>query len=272
MPEDLANCRTLSQQGVTSMQTGQWDQAEQLFGQAVSACGDDLNARRLYSEALWRRGATDQALAQLEIALKQHPADKDLAVRAGEMYLMLGKKLRAGQLAEQALHLDSRSAPAWALRSRVMLADGDEPQALADLHRALSYSPESPDLLLELAELYRRRDQPQRALSTLLRVADLYPPGEEPQHVLYLSGLAYTELQRYDQAVETLYSASRRGPLSAELLYRLGTAQRLAGKPLAALESARQAQQLDPTHTASRDLISHLEVVVRQQTAAPQRY
>ena len=123
--------------------------------------------------------------------------------------------------------------------------------------------PGNPQLLLEIAEIYRIRNQPQRALSTLLHLADIYPPGEEPPQVLHRIGLAYIALNRYDDAVESLYAASVRGPPSAPILCSLGEAELMAGKPVEAEAKVRQALSIDPRHEGSRMLMSRLETARR---------
>jgi tetratricopeptide (TPR) repeat protein len=127
------------------------------------------------------------------------------------------------------------------------------------LHRALSLSPDDRGLLLEVAELYRVRGQPQRALAMLQHLADTYPPGEEPQQTLYLMGLAYAALERYDDAIESLYAASARSKPTAEILYALAESESRAGQPSAAESNVRQALAIDPGHEPSRALYTRLE-------------
>jgi len=155
--------------------------------------------------------------------------------------------------------LNSRLAPAWALRGRVMRALGELDRALADLHRALDYAPSDRQTLLDVAELYRQRDQPQRALATLQHLLDVYPPGEEPTNVLYLEGLAYKALGRHQDAVESLLAARLRTEPSVDLLFHLGEAELLAGRAAAADRTVRAALATDPQHQPSLALLARLQ-------------
>ncbi len=207
VPKSLATCRQLSQQGIAAAERGQQKQAESLLKQAVEVCPVDPEARRHYAEALWRRGARREAIAQLEEAGRLAGQDVTLLVRLAEMHLALGQRQLARQTAEQAIDLDPELSSAWAIRGRVTHAEGQARQALADFHRALGYAPDNRQVLLEIAELYRELNQPQRALATLHSLADTYSPGEEPQEVLHLMGLAYAALGRHEDAVATRVAA-----------------------------------------------------------------
>ena len=92
--------------------------------------------------------------------------------------------------------------------------------------------------------------QPQRALNMLQGLVDTYTPGEEPQQVLYLEGLAYRALGRYDEAIETLSLACHRGPGSPELYYQLARSQFKAGNLVAAADAAASGAGLGATPSA----------------------
>jgi tetratricopeptide (TPR) repeat protein len=258
VPRSVASCRQMSQQGINAMERGDWKRAESLLVRALQTCPSDVEARRNYAEVLWHRGAQADAVAQVEEARRVATDDTGLAVRAGEMYLALGKMGRARQAAEQALDLDPKCAPAWALRGNVLERSGDYRQALADYQRSLGYAPGSPEVLLRLAEAYRQVGVPSRALATLQSLIDTYPPGEEPQNLLYLQGLALIALQRYNDAVESLTLANQRGPHSAELQYQLAQAHLLAGRPADAQAALQQALALEPAHQPSLALVERM--------------
>jgi tetratricopeptide (TPR) repeat protein len=261
----LADCRRLSQQGMVALDRGQQEKAETLLAQAVNACPVDAEARRRYAEALWRRGAQKEAIAQLEAAGRVTPDDAALWTRMAEMQLAAGQVELAGQTADRALDLDTKLPGAWAIRGGVRRAAGKPQEALADYLRALGYAPSDRAMLREVAELYRQLNQPERALQTLQSLAETYPPGEEPDDVLYLTGLAYVALGRYDDGVESLTAAVTRGKPTAEMYCQLGQAELLAGHAAEAACAARQALTLDPAHRASHDLLDRIELAQRPQ-------
>jgi tetratricopeptide (TPR) repeat protein len=256
---ELLSCRQLTQRGISAVDRGEFDKAEAYFNQAVQTCGVDCEARRQYAEALWRRGASAEAIAQLDEAIRLSSDDPLLLVRSGEMHLARGQIEPALAMANQAVDLDPGSPRGWVLRGRALQQAGDLRPALADYHRALGCEATNRDALLEVAELHRRLGQPQRALIALQTLAETYPFGEEPQHVFYLTGLAYGALGRHDEASENLQAAARVKP-TPEILYRLAEAEWNAGRLIPARQAATQALAMEPQHAASQQLLSQLAV------------
>ena len=251
--QSLATCRQLSQQGISAAGKGDIDEAERLLADAVKSCPIDPEARRHYGETLWRQGTRLEAIAQLEEAMRLAGDDAMLRVRLGQMYLATDQIGRARRIAEQAIDLNPKLSDAWAIRGRVMRAEGKLDRALADYHRALGYAPNSPEILLETAELYRRMGRPQRALESLQSLADTYPPGEEPPNVLHLKCLAFEALGRRENG--------------ADAFYRLGQAEYLAGRMAEANAAAQRALLLQPDHPPSRELLGRLQLANRPKPA-----
>jgi tetratricopeptide (TPR) repeat protein len=253
--------RQFCQQGVAAMERGEWQQADELLAKAVRTCPLDADAHRYYAETLWQRGRREEAIAELEEATRLAVDDPELHVLLAEKRLAMGDVELARESAQYAIDLDPKRADAWAVRGRVCLADGRLGQALNDSLRALGLAPDDRRILLEVAELYRDLNQPERALATLERLLDTYSPGEEPQQVLCLEGLAYSALGRWDEAAESFATASVREPPTSEILFRLGEAELLAGRPARAAAAAQEALALDPRHEPSRELLARAQVV-----------
>jgi tetratricopeptide (TPR) repeat protein len=252
--QSVADCRQLTDQGISSMERGDWKRAETLLSRAVEASPVDVEARRQYAEVLSHRGATQEALAQLEEARKQSATDPALCVRAGEVYLTLNNIQRAAAMADEALALDPKLASAWTLRGRVAAAAGSPRQALADYHRALGYAPDNRQIELLVAESYRQLNEPERALAALQSLAEGYSRGDEPQQVLYLQGLAQRALGRYDEAAQSLAQAVERDRASPEILYQLAEVEWQSGNLAGAQATVQQALAMDPNHPGSRAL------------------
>jgi tetratricopeptide (TPR) repeat protein len=261
----LSDCRRLSQQSVAALERGEQAKAAPLLGQAVAAYPVDAEARRHYAESLWRRGARQEAIAQLEAAGKLAEEDSSLWARLAEMRLANGQPDLARRDADQALKLDPKSPAAWAIRGGVMRAVGQPQEALTDYLRALSYAQGNRAMLLEIAELHRQLNQPERALQTLQTLADTYPPSEEPGQVLYLMGLAHVACGRYEDGVDSLTVAVARGNATPEVFCSLGEAELLAGRPRQAADAARQALALQPQHQPSRELLDRVQLAQQPQ-------
>lgn len=267
VPEEVAACRELSRQGAAAMELDQWDEAESLLRRAIEASPSDAATRRYLAEALWHRGATDEALLQMEAAVRLDGSDASMFVRAGEMLLATGQTKPALDRAQQAIAMDPKLSSAWALRGRVHWQLGAPDRALADLQRALQYTPDGADVLLDVAAIYRQQGQSARCLATLHHLLDTYSPGEEPRLALVLEGLTLMDLGRDEQAAESLLAASQRGPADAEVLYHLAQAQLACGRTTEAAGSAQQSLAVDASHEGSRQML--VELAHRTTPALP---
>ncbi len=258
VPQDVAACRDLTQQGVTAMEMGNWPEAEALLQRAAESSPVDSAPRHYLAEVLWHRGATDAALVQMKEAVALDEQDSTLVVRYGEMLLGTGDAKRALKRADQAIALNPKLASAWALRGRVYWRMDQTDRALADLQRSLQFAPDSSDVLMDIAAIYRQRGQHDRCLTTLQHLLDTYPPGQGTQLAYWMEGLTLADLGRPDQAAESLRIANQQGPPNADILYYLARAQIAAGRPAAAATTAQEALATNPAHVASRALLTEL--------------
>ena len=60
--DEIAAARELSRQGVAAMESGKWQQAENLLKKSLDTSPDDAATRRSLAEALWHRGAEQEAI------------------------------------------------------------------------------------------------------------------------------------------------------------------------------------------------------------------
>jgi tetratricopeptide (TPR) repeat protein len=254
----LAAARQTSLQALEAQQGGQWEQAEALFASAVEQCPNDERARHGYAQSLWQRGAQDQAVAQMEEAVRLSGSDPERRVELGRMYLHRGELRRAGQQADYAIAANSQLAAAWALRGQVQQASGQREEALASLHRALGHRDSYPEVQLAIAAIYAEQNRPQRALATLQTLADSYPPGAVPNEVLIPEAFACRALGRYQDAADRLVQVCERGGASAEVHFELARTQLLAGNSAAARQAAQAALTRDPHHAGSQALALEL--------------
>lgn len=269
-PNALLSCRRLSQQGVAALERGEQQTAESLLTKAVAACPVDAEARRHYAESLWRRGARSEAVAQMEEAGRLAGEDASLWTRLAEMHLSQGHTEQAWQSVERALEIDPKLPEVWLIRGGILRTAGRHREALVDQLRALRYAPRDRRILLDVAELYRELNEPERALQTLQTLSETYSPGEEPGRVLFLQGLAYVALGRYDDGAASLAAAVTRENPTPEMYYRWGAAELLAGNPAKAAAAARQALAMQPEHAACRELLQRIELAERPH-GAPRR-
>jgi tetratricopeptide (TPR) repeat protein len=267
--ESVATARELSRQGVASLEMGQPQQAEDLLNKALATSPNDASTRRYLAEALWRRNARPEALAQMTEAIRLESANAGLAERAGEMSLASGRYDLGLDYAERAIRLDPKLAGAWALRGRCFQQMNQPDRALADLERSLELAPNSSDVLMDVASIYHQRGQSARCLTAIYHLVDSYTPGEEPQSVLVMQGLTLLDLGRARQANDVLLAALKHGPPSADLYFYVAQSYSAAGQTTEASAAARQALAINGAHAPSQQLLAQL--ASRGASEAPQR-
>lgn len=221
VPQDLADARRLSNEGLSAADRNDLPQAEQLLARAVKSCPSDIDARRHYADVLWRRGERMAAVTQISEALRLSPGDVALCLDGGRMYMELGLLDDADRLANEAIAAAPSSAAAWHLRGKVGLARGRADEALADFHRALAIAPDDREILLDTAQVCLRLDRPQRCLATLAILGETYGPSQTPPDVLALEGRAQEALGRPLDALASYREAIARGGASPELEARV---------------------------------------------------
>jgi tetratricopeptide (TPR) repeat protein len=240
------------------METGQWQQAEELLRKSLEKSPDDASTHRSMAEVLWHRGAREEAIAQIEQAVEHDSSNSALQVRAGEMSLAVGATDAALTHAERGIRSDPKSATAWALRGRCFRQLNQPDRALADLQHSLDFAPDNADVLVDVAMLYRQRGQAARCLTSVHRLLDTFPPGDEPQQVLMLEGLSLLDLGRPKEASEALASAAERGQPNVDVLYGLAQAYSASGNLPQATSSVEKALAINASHQPSRELLAQL--------------
>ena len=268
VPAAVVSARQISLKGIEAMEQGRWDEAEALFASAIETYPADERAQQRYAELLWRRGDRDNAILHMEQCSRLSGGDPNLRVRLGEMHLSQGNTGLAHWQAKQAIRSHRETPAAWALQGDVLSRQGRLDEAMVSYHRALSLQKNYPHVQLVLADIYRQRRRPRRVLSTLDSLVSELPPGDVPQQVLYLQGLAFKELQRYDDAVTALSAAVQQAEPNVELLYHLGEAELLSGDVTNARLAVQAALARVPNHEPSRKLRDNISRHQQNLTAA----
>jgi tetratricopeptide (TPR) repeat protein len=240
--QDVIIARQLSQQGLDALHDGDFQLAEERFALAIEQCPANTDARYQLANCLWKRGATHEAIAQLEEALKMAGYDDvEMVVELGYMEANVDRLERANDLAEEAIRMAPNHAGAWRLHGDVRREVGHGEAALASYHRSLSYDPQNLEVQLASAELYAALGRPHRVLATLHRIEDKLSTEHRPESMLVLKSRALADLDRHDEAIQLLASSSEQRELSSDTLTFLAQLQAAAGQPVAAERTVQRA-------------------------------
>lgn len=229
---DLVISRQHTQRGLSELRSGREQDAELRFVEAIRACPHDPMARKLYADALWKRGAESEAIEQVRECIRLSGAlDVGQVVRLGEMYLKRGDLPHAEEQAQEAIRLANDDAAGWILRAHARTAQGRLDMALADLQRALSHNPDNLDVRLEIVQLYTALNRPDRGLAVLHALTEKIPEQDLSPRAAILEGTALQQLGRHGEAIEAFARAQQRGAPPGELLLRSADSYLALGMP-----------------------------------------
>jgi tetratricopeptide (TPR) repeat protein len=218
-----------SRLGIAALERGDLTEAEKRLEDAVRLNKNDINHRRYYAEALWQQGKHQEALQQLDEAVKRGGQNSDsLYISLAEKYLVLQDYTTAYRYADEAVRLNPQDARCWTLRGRAKRLQASHQagytehstemfhQARGDYLRAVSLSPNDRELLAELAAVQMSCKQPEQALATWLTIQSLYAQNGEPTEVLIGKTETLLALRRFDEAETALTFIRQRGLENSE--------------------------------------------------------
>jgi tetratricopeptide (TPR) repeat protein len=265
------DARRLSRQGMQAMHHGKWNDAEQLFSNALAVSDADDRAHRGLAEAYWKRGQRVLAIEHMEKAVKLSAGDPRLVGRLGEMYLQDGRLADAERQSEIALASARDSPEIWVLRGDCLRQRGADEEALAAYHRALALQPDYVDAKLHVAELYLNSNQYDRLLATLDQIDLVGDESLSPPRVHMLRGIAMRNLNRPDLAAKHFAKAAQSAPTMAEPHLQIAAIALEKGRPRLASESIARAARLDRQLVESSGWMAYLltpEQLVAQEAEA----
>ena len=195
--------------GLVDEKLGNIQESVEYYRSAIAVNDDHIPARASLARLLVFAGLPNQALEQVDPALKHHPDSADLLiVRA---VALQQKKDTAGalQAAQRAVSLEPKNENAIASLAGIEMHSGDTDSALKLIENAVARFPDSRELRSVQVQVYLdHKDVPgaERALLELVRL--------QPNEIAYRIDLAqlYAKTDRLDDAERALRAAIGQAP------------------------------------------------------------
>jgi len=158
--------------------------------------------------ALLRAGRPDEALADLEMALKLNPRSSHAYVNRGTLLSQRGEEKKALADIDRGIELDPSFAEGHAERCAQLYKMEEPARALESCNEALRLAPALPTALVSRAVLHARALRMPEALTDLDKVLKL-----EPNHAIALfnRGMVYRNVGRAVESDQDLRAACRAG-------------------------------------------------------------
>jgi tetratricopeptide (TPR) repeat protein len=139
--------------GILLLKQGAYEQAAGYFKRAVAADPSMAMGHYNLGLALFELGRWAEAEEALDQAVRTSGGNSDVMVSAAQILLELGRADKAMALARGVIQREPRNGLAHYTLGLVFERQGNIPQAIAQLERALECMPSSPEVTQELRRL-----------------------------------------------------------------------------------------------------------------------
>ncbi|ATB31741.1 tetratricopeptide repeat protein [Melittangium boletus] len=240
---------------------GDLTKARQEADKALELDPHSLKGGRLQrGTVMWRQGALDDAIAELERAKKEEPRSVAIPTTLGAVYLDKGSALRQEKKeteanngfkeAETNLMLALKGEPSNAeanfYLAQVKARRGEFTQAIESMKTAVERASKRADYHYALGLLYRDAKLPADAISEWNKTITLDPKLVDAYEAL---GQAHLERNEIDEAISAYQSALKADPTRTRALASIGDAHFTAMHWRDAVKSYEQALKADPSLT-----------------------
>ena len=240
---------------------GDLTKARQEADKALELDPHSLKGGRLQrGMVMWRQGALDESLGELERAKKEEPRSVAIPTALGAVYLDKGNALRQEKKeteannsfkeAETNLMLALKSEPsnpeANFYLAQVKARRGEFTQAIESMKTAVERASKRADYHYALGMLYRDAKQSADAISEWKKTIALDPKLVDAYEAL---GQVHLERNEIDEAITAYQSAIKTDPTRTRALAAIGDAHFTAMHWRDAVKSYEQALKADPSLT-----------------------
>ena len=214
-PKRLIELEQLMQQAAEAQRHGRPDAAIDIYRQVIARRADTEDAYRKLALVHWRQGRAGEAIATLELALRNGVTQSEVRIKLAQYLAESGQPARAIELLEGAAGDDPDAL--IALGNAYTLA-GREPEALATFQRLLTIDP-SNALAYENAGAAQLRSRDFPAAERSLRRAIELDPNRAGSHTAL--GVVLAATGRRDDAIDAWRRALAIDPGELNALFNL---------------------------------------------------
>lgn len=248
-PDDIETVHKLA---VLLSQRRAFAEAEGLFQRVRSAQPDLAAVHFNYGLHCQSQGRAEDASVAHSRAIQLDPNFVDAHLHLASILRRSGRLDEAIEHWTRAVELDPQQADACMNIGVAMAMRGRDPEAIEWLRRTVALRPDHLNALLNLAWVYERQGKSQLAADTCAQALHAHPNSP-----VVLDRLAHAlhSLGQIDQAIMTAAQAVQLDPRGGAWI-NLGTSQLKSGDYPAAMQSFRQAVQVNPRdHLARSNLL-----------------
>jgi len=219
-------------------------------------------ARSELGSALFEAGLLKEAESELTAAAKMEPANPDLVVKLGRLYLARKDLKAAGVMLESAVARGMDAAPVYALLAEVYEQSGHPENAIPAMRLAIQRDPQSEKYRFDYAILLTNSNAPTAAVIRLEESLQSFPASSR---LWFALGFAYFKLDKDEESARALKRVIELDPRFAPAMAYLGLLRAKAGAYSDAVSLYEDALRADSKLAVVHHLIA--EALIKQSDA-----
>jgi predicted Zn-dependent protease len=198
-PTNFAALRMLAE---VAARLGRYGDAQALLARCLELAPGFAVARHNYATVLHRQNKSEEAIAQIDMLLRDDPRNPGYRALKGAALGQIGEYVRAIECYEDVLAAFPNQPKAWMSYGHALKAVGSQPESIAAYQRSIALSPALGEAYWSLANLktFRFDDVAVEAMRAQLKRDDL---GEEDRfHLHFALGKALEDALIYNESFE----------------------------------------------------------------------
>jgi tetratricopeptide (TPR) repeat protein len=235
---------------LTRQQLGYWKDGETLFRHALEVTENNRVAHDGLGVALRRKGQTDEAIRQLQEALRLNPDCFDVYINLGVAFEQKGQINEAIRQYQEALRLKPESATARNNLGVALGRKGQTDEAIRQLQEALRLNPDDVLTHNNLGGAFYQQGRTAEAIRQYQEAIRLAPDYADSHNGL---GISLEKEGRTAEAIRQFQEAIRLKPDHADAHYNLGVAFYQQGRTDEAIRQFQDAVRLKPDHAEAHN-------------------
>jgi protein O-mannosyl-transferase len=228
---------------LTHQQLGHWKDSEALFRHALEVTENNGLAHSNLGAALAKKGQIDEAIGQLQEALRLQPHFAPACNNLANALLLKGQIDEAIGQYQEALRLKPDHAEAHYGLGTALLLKGETAEAMRQFQEVLRLKPDHAEAHYNLGNVLGSKGETDEAIRQFHEAIRL-----KPDHPLahYNLGNAFLLKGQMDEAIRQYRETLRLNPNHAEAHYNLATALGSKGQTDEAITQYQEATRLNP--------------------------
>jgi tetratricopeptide (TPR) repeat protein len=235
---------------LTRQQLGYWKDGETLFRHALEVTENNRVAHDGLGVALRRKGQTDEAIRQLQEALRLNPDCFDVYINLGVAFEQKGQINEAIRQYQEALRLRPESATAHNNLGVALGRKGQTDEAIRQLQEAIRLNPDDVLTHNNLGGAFYQQGRTAEAVRQYQEAIRLAPDHADSHNGL---GISLEKEGRTAEAIRQLQEAIRLNPDHTDAHYNLGVAFYQQGRTEEAIRQFQDAVRLKPDHAEAHN-------------------